>query len=66
MLSQDLKSGNYFVLKKLQVNLLRNSLVENNKTAFDLMIEELKVLESIKHPNLNRLYDIINEGENHD
>ena len=46
-------------MKQMNVTLLRNKNFGPNKTAYDAIKQELKVLKTLEHPNTIYLYEII-------
>lgn len=52
LLCKDTKSGELFAIKKMNKKALKQEKVGGGKSAYDCVLEELKVLQILDHPNI--------------
>ena len=50
-----------FAMKQMNKAILKSRRVSWKKSAYDLVLEELRVLKSLEHPNIIWLYEIIDD-----
>ena len=48
-----------YAAKIMNKNMLKSTKMNGHMTAYDFMIEELKVLQQLEHPNILWLHEII-------
>lgn len=66
MLFQNKETNIKYAAKKMNKAELKKRRVGRHKTAYDLVLEELNVLQSIEHPNVIWLHEIINDDSHED
>lgn len=52
-----------YALKEMNKKLLKKKKVGLNKNAYDCILEELKILKRLEHPNIIWLHEIIDDPE---
>ena len=58
---KDSKTGILYALKQMNKEKLLNMRELSGKTAYDSVVEEMKVLQRLAHPNIMWLYEIIDD-----
>ena len=61
LLCSDVSKDNLFAIKQMSKSTLKRKNQGVNKTAYDCVVEELKVLQRLQHPNIIWLYEIIDD-----
>jgi serine/threonine protein kinase len=61
LLCKDTISHEMFAVKKMNKKLLKLKSCGNGKSAYDCVVEELKLLKRLKHPNVIWLHEIIDD-----
>ena len=57
----DTKTGEQFAMKQMSKKQLMNMKHPNGQSAYDCVLEELKVLKRLDHPNIIWLHEIIDD-----
>ena len=60
-LGYDVDTKNKYAIKEMNKTLLMKKRTGKGKNAFDCVLEELKVLQRLQHPNIIWLHEIIND-----
>jgi serine/threonine protein kinase len=61
LLCKDTKTSEQFAIKKMNKKALKQKKAGAGKTAYDCVVEELKVLARLDHPNIIYLKEIIDD-----
>lgn len=61
MLCEDSKNRNLVAIKQMSKRFLKGRICGPKKTAYDCVVEELKVLQRLQHPNIIFLHEIIDD-----
>lgn len=60
-LCEDINTGIKYAIKQMNKKFLKKKCFPNGKNAYDLVLEELKILKNIQHPNVIWLHEIIDD-----
>jgi len=60
-LCKDTKTNQQYAIKIMSKKELKKKSIGNGKNAYDCVLEELKVLEKLEHPNIIFLHEIIDD-----
>jgi len=61
LLCKDTKTGEQFAIKKMNKRTLKQKKAGGGKSGYDCVVEELKVLQILDHPNIIWLQEIIDD-----
>ena len=60
-LCKDTKNGELFAIKQMNKKELKKKITGKDKNAYDCVIDELKVMQRLEHPNIIWLHEIIDD-----
>jgi len=60
-LCTDTKTGNQYAIKQMNKKILQKKFTGAGRTAYDCVLEELKVLKKMEHSNIIYLHEIIDD-----
>ena len=60
-LCEDTNTGIKYAIKQMNKKFLKRKCFPNGKTAYELVLDELKILQKIQHPNIIWLPEIIDD-----
>ena len=63
-LAMDVKTKEMYAIKIMSKKKLKRETVTTGKSAYDMVLQELEILQSLDHPNCLWLHEIINSPVN--
>jgi len=60
---QDIETQEYYAMKQINKKVLKSKEIYNGQNAYMCIMEELKVLKTLEHPNVIYLHEIIDDPD---